>query len=75
MEGNQWPVPILYFPTYCLCIDMTIVTIQNIKTLGGTSQAVQWLRLHTSTAGGTGSVPGQGTKILHPVPGGQKIFF
>ena len=24
---------------------------------------VQWLRLRTSTAGGTGSIPGQGTKI------------
>ena len=23
----------------------------------------QWLELHTSTAGGTGSIPGQGTKI------------
>ena len=25
---------------------------------GGTSQAVQWLGLHTSTAGGPGSIPG-----------------
>ena len=25
----------------------------------------QWLRLHASTAGGTGSTPGQGTKTLH----------
>ena len=24
---------------------------------------VQWLRLHAFTAGGTGSIPGQGTKI------------
>ena len=24
---------------------------------------VQWLGLHTSTAGGTGSIPGQATKI------------
>ena len=31
----------------------------------GTSLAVQWLRLHTSTAGGTGLIPGQGTKIPH----------
>ena len=29
----------------------------------GTSLAVQWLRLHPSTAGGTGSIPGWGTKI------------
>ena len=26
---------------------------------------VQWLGLHTSTAGGTGSIPGHGTKIPH----------
>ena len=29
----------------------------------GTSLAVQWLRLRTSTAGGMGSIPGWGTKI------------
>ena len=29
----------------------------------GTSLAVQWLRLRASTPGGTGSIPGQGTKI------------
>ena len=26
---------------------------------------VQWLRLHTPNTGGMGSIPGQGTKILH----------
>ena len=31
----------------------------------GTSLAVWWLRLHASTAGDEGSVPGWGTKILH----------
>jgi len=31
----------------------------------GTSLAVQWLRLHAPTAGGIGSIPGQGTKILN----------
>ena len=30
----------------------------------GTSLAVQWLRLHVPNSGGTGSNPGQGTKIL-----------
>ena len=29
----------------------------------GTSLVVQWLRLHTSNAGGLGSIPGVGTKI------------
>ena len=31
----------------------------------GLSLAVQWLRIHASTAEGTGSIPGQETKILH----------
>ena len=30
------------------------------------SLAVQWLRLHTVTAEGTGSIPGQPTKIPKP---------
>ena len=33
----------------------------------GNSLAGQWLRLHTSTAGGTGLIPGQGTKVPHGV--------
>ena len=40
---------------------------------GGTSLAVQWLGLHASTAGGTGLIPGQGTKIPQAVQRGQKI--
>ena len=38
-----------------------MITIKNI--IGGTSLAVQWLRLCISNAGGMGSIPGQGTKI------------
>ena len=34
------------------------------KRAGGTSLAVQWLGLLVSNAGGAGSIPGQGTKIL-----------
>ena len=36
---------------------------------------VQWLRLHASNAsaaGATGSIPGQGTKVLHDTHLGQK---
>ena len=33
----------------------------------GTSLAVQWLRVCTSTAGGTGSIPGRGIRIPHAV--------
>ena len=36
---------------------------------------VQWLRLRTSTAGGVGSIPGQGTKIPRAMRHGQKNFF
>ena len=32
-----------------------------------TSLAIQWLRLLTSNAGGSGSIPGPGTKMLHGV--------
>ena len=33
---------------------------------------VQWLRLHTPNAGGTSSVPCQGTKIPHAMWGSQE---
>ena len=39
---------------------------------GGTSLAVQWLRLHASTAGGKGSIPGRRTKIPHTAWHSQK---
>ena len=38
----------------------------------GTSLAVQQLGLHASTAGGTGLIPGQGTKIAHAPRCGPK---
>ena len=37
----------------------------HIRIIVQTSQAVQWLGLHTSAAGGTGLIPGWGTKISH----------
>ena len=42
----------------------------------GASLAVQWLTLHASTAGGVGSIPGQGTKIPQAAWCGQnkKIY-
>ena len=39
----------------------------------GTSSEVQWLRLHASTAGGKGSIPGQGAKIPHAVGSSQQM--
>ena len=38
---------------------------------GGNSLAVQWLRLHASTAGGVGLISGQGTKIPKVLRHGQ----
>ena len=38
----------------------------------GTSLVVQWLRLCAPNAGGTGSIPGQGTEIPHAAECGQK---
>ena len=37
----------------------------------GTSLGVQWSNLHAFPAGGPGSIPGQGTKILHAAGNGQ----
>ena len=42
------------------------------KPIKGTSLVVQWLRLCASTAGGMGSIPGQGIKILHGLWCSQK---
>ena len=45
---------------------------ESIKTNEqGISLVVQRLRLQASNAGGVGSIPGQGTKILHAVQCGQ----
>ena len=33
----------------------------------------QWLRLHASIARGTGSIPGQGTNVLHATGHSQKL--
>ena len=51
---------------------------KNLKTVG-TSLAAQWLRCCTSTAGGTGLIPGLGTKIpyatRHSKKNPKKNFF
>ena len=38
----------------------------------GTQPEGQWLRLHVSTLEAVGSIPGWGTKTLHPVQCGKK---
>ena len=42
------------------------------KGIHGPFLAVQWLRLHTSTARGVGSIPGQGSKIPQATQCSQK---
>ena len=46
---------------------------QKTKISAMTSLVAQWLGLSASTAWGTGSVPGQGTKIPHAMWNSQKI--
>ena len=41
------------------------------STNTGTSLVVQWLRLHTSTSGGVGLIPEQGSMIPHATQCGQ----
>ena len=51
-------------PSVGYCIWIQVIQMQISYAISGTSLLVQCLRLHASTAGGTGSIPGQGTKIL-----------
>ena len=59
--GHYGPCPHRPQPAFCLWKNFS----QRISL--GTSLIVQWLRLRPSNAGGTGSIPGQGTKIPHAV--------
>ena len=66
---------IVYFFSFFLnlMLKRKIAIKTNIKIeVIWTSLEVQWLRLCASTAGGTGSIPGQGTKILHATRRSQK---
>ena len=50
-------------PYYKVCCGASLPHIhRNAHSLAGMSLAVQWLRLQASTAGSTGSIPGQGAK-------------
>ena len=41
------------------------VGLDKEREVKGTYLEVQWFKHHSSTAGGEGSIPGKGTKILH----------
>ena len=53
---------------------ISVCTLHSNVHHAGTSLSVQWLRLQASTAGGTGLIPGQGTKILQAVRPKKKKF-
>ena len=50
---------------FCI-VSIAVVCLFKNVILIKTFLEGQWLRLCTSTEGGIGSIPGQGTKILHP---------
>ena len=62
----------LYFHLDLRFFEASFTITTNIKINYGTSLVVQWLRLRASTAGGMGSIPGQGTKILHAMRRGPQ---
>ena len=45
---------------------------KSLEETGKTSLTFQWLRIHAFTIRGVGSIPDQGTKILHAMPCHQK---
>ena len=53
-------------------MDLKGITLSEMSDRDGTSLVVQWLRLCSSTSGGLGSIPGEGTKISHATWHGQK---
>ena len=63
------------FEDLYLCIDSLSSEFNSFpEVLYRTSLAVQWLRLCTSNARGTGSTPGQGNKIPHAAWCGKEKF-
>ena len=46
--------------------------LKSVTKMSWTFLVVQWLRLHISTSRGTGSIPGQGTKIPHTAQRGKR---
>ena len=55
----------------CSQSPLSSTSIQNLSPFGS-SLAVQWLGLRPSTAGGTGWIPSQGSKIPHDARCGKK---
>ena len=67
LEGRVY----ILLQIFALCL---VYSKHPINVCWGTSLMVQWLRLWTSTAGGTGSIPGRGIKILYAVQRSQNTL-
>ena len=75
--GYPRPNPLNSKVSFCLIlvpfIFLSLFEVVNSKFINlGNSLVVQWFGLHASTAGGTGPIPGRGTKTQHAVRWGQK---
>ena len=53
--------------------DDNVLKYSSKNVCSGVSLVGQGFRLHTSSAGDSGSIPGQGTKIPHATHHSQKI--
>ena len=72
-SAHTYPIPSLMHLFY-LGVSELHPLLKKKKKKRETSLAVQWLRLHASTAGGMGSISGQGTKIPHAPRFSHKIL-
>ena len=72
IDPSSFCLPLAAFQCLQVAVFLKNILKKKKKFCPGTSLAVRWLRLHTSTAAGAGSIPTQGTKILHATRHGQK---
>ena len=68
-EWKPSPAPACVVKAICLC---WVKEVRHKRWCSGTALAVQWLRLHASTAKGCGFNPWMGTKIPHTMWHGPK---
>ena len=57
-------LPLSGFAVHCEKKVLELFKTDYLSKKGGTSPVVQWSGPRASTAGGTGFIPGQGTKVL-----------
>ena len=66
----------MWDPSFLTVEEISILHMTlHLNSAWGTSLAIQWLGLCAFNAKGVGSIPGQGTKILHITWHGQEHFF